>query len=196
MSFRLAGVTCHASGIPFLSTARWCLTPGRPRSTGLGPVQEPPFLPGCGWNRPIPDPSPGLPRLEAGQGAAHAARPTLPRLAIRATGASTSSLTRSRVPAEGAPTGFLSPGQTRSPTNTPGHPGAASRDSETVEDGQATAPRCAPTTHLGSPTADPGWHRSCCLARSQTPPGSLPEHDPCPRSSPSTHPTLHSVRRS
>ena len=50
MSLRLPPVSVQASGIPFASTRRWCLEPGRPRSTGLGPVAEPPFSPAPGSN--------------------------------------------------------------------------------------------------------------------------------------------------
>ncbi len=36
-------VSVKASGSPVWSTKRWCLEPARPRSTGLGPVEEPLF---------------------------------------------------------------------------------------------------------------------------------------------------------
>src|SRR6266496_1562237 len=41
MSLRLPPVTEKASGTPVASTRRCCLEPGRPLSTGLGPVSEP-----------------------------------------------------------------------------------------------------------------------------------------------------------
>jgi hypothetical protein len=44
MSLRLAAVRMLASGMPFVSTIRWCLLPGRERSTGDGPVCSPPLL--------------------------------------------------------------------------------------------------------------------------------------------------------
>jgi hypothetical protein len=45
MSLRLAAVTDQAKGKPRASVRRWCLAPGRARSTGLGPSQPPPFSP-------------------------------------------------------------------------------------------------------------------------------------------------------
>src|SRR5512142_3379161 len=42
MSLTLAAVTELASGMPLASVTRWCLLPGLPRSTGLGPVFSPP----------------------------------------------------------------------------------------------------------------------------------------------------------
>ena len=48
---RLPPVTANASGSLLPSTRRWCLEPGRPLSTGLGPVSEPPFSPAPGWSR-------------------------------------------------------------------------------------------------------------------------------------------------
>jgi hypothetical protein len=38
-SSRLPPVSVTASGMPELSVNRWCLEPGRPRSTGDGPVK-------------------------------------------------------------------------------------------------------------------------------------------------------------
>lgn len=46
-SWTLAAEMVAASGIPFLSTSRWCFVPALPRSTGLGPVCSPPFSPEC-----------------------------------------------------------------------------------------------------------------------------------------------------
>jgi hypothetical protein len=37
-SCRLPPVSGTASGVPWRSTIRWCLEPGRPRSTGEGPT--------------------------------------------------------------------------------------------------------------------------------------------------------------
>lgn len=50
MSLRFPPVRLTASGTPEASVRRWCLEPGRPRSTGLGPVFELPFLPAPGWS--------------------------------------------------------------------------------------------------------------------------------------------------
>lgn len=49
-SCTFAAVKDTASGMPFKSVMMWCLLPGRPRSTGLGPVSSPPFLP-VRWTR-------------------------------------------------------------------------------------------------------------------------------------------------
>jgi len=51
MSLRLPPVSVQASGRPLPSTRRCCLLPRRPRSTGLGPVCEPPFSLAHGWNQ-------------------------------------------------------------------------------------------------------------------------------------------------
>ncbi len=40
-SLRLPPVRETASGMPWPSTMRWCLLPGRARSTGLGPLSGP-----------------------------------------------------------------------------------------------------------------------------------------------------------
>ena len=42
-SLRLPPVSVTASGTPPASTIRWCLEPGRPRSTGEAPTWAPPF---------------------------------------------------------------------------------------------------------------------------------------------------------
>jgi hypothetical protein len=41
MSWRCPPVRATASGMPRASVIRWCLEPGRPRSTGEGPVWSP-----------------------------------------------------------------------------------------------------------------------------------------------------------
>jgi hypothetical protein len=40
-SWRLPPVSVMASGVPWRSTIRWCLEPGRARSTGEGPTWSP-----------------------------------------------------------------------------------------------------------------------------------------------------------
>ena len=40
-SLRLPPVSVTASGMPLVSQIRWCLEPGRPRSTGDGPTWSP-----------------------------------------------------------------------------------------------------------------------------------------------------------
>jgi hypothetical protein len=45
MSLRFAAVNVTARGMPWPSQITWCLEPGRPRSTGEGPVLAPPLWP-------------------------------------------------------------------------------------------------------------------------------------------------------
>ena len=53
-SLRLTPVADQASGRPAPSVRTWCLTPARPRSTGLGPSPEPPLSPARTWHRSAP----------------------------------------------------------------------------------------------------------------------------------------------
>jgi len=65
MSLRWPPVSETASGMPCASVIRWCLEPGRARSTGLGPVLaafERPHV-GAVDHRPRPVQSPGSVQL-------------------------------------------------------------------------------------------------------------------------------------
>jgi hypothetical protein len=73
---RLPPLTVQASGIPVASTKRWCLEPFLARSTGLGPVAEPPFSPADGWSRRPPAPTRAHRRLVAPRAGSRAAAPT------------------------------------------------------------------------------------------------------------------------
>src|ERR687892_491014 len=63
--------------MPPPSTSRGCLLPARPRSTGLGPVLAPLFLPADGWSRRSRAPIPTDRTRAARRAAARAAAPTL-----------------------------------------------------------------------------------------------------------------------
>lgn len=63
------GAGAAASGTPVASTIRWCLEPGRPRSSGLGPVAEPPSSPAPVWSRRSPAAVDPIGRPQAGSSA-------------------------------------------------------------------------------------------------------------------------------
>ena len=162
MSLRFPPVRLTASGTPEASTRTWCLEPGRPRSTGLGPVFEPPFLPAPGWSPRSPVKSRSHRRRAAGSKAADEGAPT-PRPPA--------------TPQGGASRSPPSPGQAlradrarrsrcathrESPTDSPDQGAASGPGSENgAQAGPAAAAQQAPTAHQTRPTV--------CVTRASPP---------------------------
>ena len=129
-SLRLPPVSVTASGMALPSVSRWCLLPGRARSTGLGPIASSPLWPGHVRRRPRPASSRSGVR-RAARPATHAAGPRRRLGSSPATCASTSSLTRSRTAGEGRPRRSRSTAKTGCRSGRPDRPG------------QPTWPACA-----------------------------------------------------
>ena len=153
MSWRLPPVSVHASGVPRPSVRRWCLEPGRPLSTGLGPVLPPLFSPGSGSNQQ-PRATSQAPQPRATRPTAARVAAATPRPAATAEAAANRSYrTRSQAPAANAPRRSRYAEQTRSRSERCGHRPAADPDTETDAPKPATTARPAPTTHPKPPTA-------------------------------------------
>ena len=120
-SLRFPPVSDTASGMPWPSTMRWCLLPGRARSTGLGPLWGPVGPRERARSRSPPSTSPAGPSTAASPAAPRAADPRR-RPRFRPPGAaSRSSPSQSPAPAAGTPTGCRYAGRTESRTG-PGGP--------------------------------------------------------------------------
>ena len=137
--------------MPPPSTSRWCLLPARPRSTGLGPVLEPPFSLAGDWNRRSPAPT----RVGRRRAAPRArARESLPDTGLFATLAAARPGRSSRKPnAKLLPAGAPSRSPcastpTRSPATRAGHQAACDPDN-----GSAPLPRRAATARSAPTTA-------------------------------------------
>ena len=154
------------------------MEPGRPLSTGLGPVSEPPFSLAPGSNRRSRATTRSHPRRAAAQAAAHEARPTHPHAATRPSGASTSPRAEAKLGRQVLPrdTGV----QHKQDPLQAGRSGAAyGPDSENAARPSARAARPAPTTRP-TPTT----------ARWPSTPSQL--DDGCRRPSPPASGSLHS----
>ena len=129
------------------------LEPGRPLSTGLGPVSEPPFLPGSGSNRRSRAPTRAHPPRAAARAGARAAAPRRLRAATRRGGASRSPRSRSQAPGAGASTRSPCAGQRGSPAVPAGRATASGLGSESAAPSSGEAARRAPTTRRRRSTA-------------------------------------------
>src|SRR5215813_14806647 len=155
-SLRLPPVSDTASGMPCASVIRWCLEPGRARSTGLGPVLGRPSPPAHASCQSLPGTSPARPRRSVRPAAPRAAAAT-PRLpANRAAAARRSSPTRTPVAAAGTPTGSPCTGQTESRTGPSGHPAASARDGQRGAGRRAAEARSDPITRPARSTVAAG----------------------------------------
>ena len=150
---RLPPVTEKASGIPLASTSRWCLDPFLARSTGLGPVAEPPFSPARGWSRRPRATTRSHPRRASAPTRPHAAAPTRPPAATHRGDASRSPPNRSRARPADASTRSPCATRTRSPATPADHRGACAPDSESAAPSSAKAARTTPTAHPRRSTA-------------------------------------------
>src|SRR5438093_3959869 len=155
MSLRLPPVSVQASGMPPPSTRRCCLLPRRPRSTGLGPVCEPPFSLAHGWSRRSRATTRSLRPRATQPATARAAAARHPPAATRATDATPSSRNQNRAPAADAPSRSPCARRTRPPATPADHQTACGPDSESAARASAAAAQSAPTTHPTHPTASP-----------------------------------------
>src|SRR5579862_1260977 len=147
MSCTLAAVTRQASGSPLPSTIRWCLEPGRPRSTQLLPVAEPPFSPARDWRRKPSATTRSGPPAPTRPAAADAAARTHPPAATRPSADNRSNPSRSPTPTANAARRSPCATQTRSPATPTDHQAASDPDNGSDDAPVATTAPAAPTTH-------------------------------------------------
>ncbi len=152
-SLRLPAVIEKASGIPVASTRRWCLQPGRPLSTGLGPVSAPPFSLAPGSSRRSPATTRARPRPATVQARAHAAAPRHLPVATRRGDASRSPLNGTPARPAAAARRSRCAERTRSLAAPTDRRSACDRDNENDAPASAKAARSTPTSRPRRSTA-------------------------------------------
>ncbi len=141
-----------ASGMPCPSTMRWCLLPGRARSSGLGPLWGPAGPRGRARNRSPPGTGSACPSTAASPAAPRGAGPGRRPRPMRPAAAGRSCPSRSPAPAAGTPTGCRCAGRTGSRTG-PAGPAPAAVPRPALAPARATTARSATTVHPTRSTA-------------------------------------------
>ena len=155
-SLTLAAVVMTLSGVPRPSQIRWCLLPVFRRSTGDGPVSEPPFSRGCESRPHMPSTSRGgRPRSVRPAGSGVAGRRPLPAANVPGV-ASRSARGRTPAPAAGVARLCRCRGRTGCPASSVGQPPAVAAVTSRAR--VAAAARSVPTSRRPRSTAEYSQH--------------------------------------